>query len=151
MSRQIKGLGVYNDVTCLGPYLAHLYIHFHEMDVKKKEASKKCKALIQTVSDSDTETEPEDKKEPEEEVSRVFCEAEAVARNMKEMFTPPLVVETDLQLWKEMVRNLPTLLTEEQRKTKVIVEQRDYFKGEPVFREDSRDRDVVCLAAADYP
>ncbi|KAL2609750.1 hypothetical protein R1flu_028323 [Riccia fluitans] len=31
--------------------------------------------------------------------------AEAVARNMKEMFTPLPVVETDLQPWKEMGKN----------------------------------------------
>ncbi|KAL2609613.1 hypothetical protein R1flu_028186 [Riccia fluitans] len=142
VSRQIKGLGVCNEATCLGLYLAHLYSHFHEMDAKEKEASKKHKALIQTVSDSDTE--PEEKKEPKEEVPRVFCDGEAsrskpldqkldfaewgnrveslggetyrlfkvfhveigsvtteaVARNMKEMFAPPPVVETDLQPWK---------------------------------------------------
>ncbi|KAL2628762.1 hypothetical protein R1flu_013448 [Riccia fluitans] len=140
VSRQIKGLGVCNKATCLGPYLAHLYNHFHEMDVKEKEGFKKRKALIQTVFDSDTKTKPKDEKEPEEEVPCVFCEGEAsgskplepkldfaewgncveslghetsrlleafymeigsvitkaVARNMKEMFAPPPVVETDL-------------------------------------------------------
>ncbi|KAL2628998.1 hypothetical protein R1flu_013684 [Riccia fluitans] len=160
MARQIKSLGVCNEATCLGPYLAHLYSHFHEMDVVEKEASKKCKAAIQTVSDSDTETEPEEEKEPPEEVPRAFCEGEAsgsnpldlktdfaewgnrvlsftretgrlleafhvkfgsvtaegVARNLKEMFSPPPVVETDLQPWKEMVRTLADLLTEEQKK-----------------------------------
>ncbi|KAL2654216.1 hypothetical protein R1flu_022344 [Riccia fluitans] len=55
--------------------------------------------------------------------------AEAMARNMKEMFAPPPVIETDLQLWKKMVRNLANLLTEEQRKTKAIVEKHDYFEG----------------------
>ncbi|KAL2610296.1 hypothetical protein R1flu_028869 [Riccia fluitans] len=173
MSRQIKGLGVCYEATYLGPYLAHLYIHFHEMDAKEKEAFKKRKTSIQTIFDSNTKNEPEDEKEPEEEVSCVFCEGEAsgskplgqkldfaewgdrvenlgletsrlfeafhveigsvtveaVARNMKEMFAPPPAVETDLQLWKETVRNLPTLLTEEQRRTKAVVEQRDYFKG----------------------
>ncbi|KAL2629273.1 hypothetical protein R1flu_013959 [Riccia fluitans] len=170
---EIKGLGVCNEATCLGLYLAHLYIHFHEMDAKEKEASKKHKASIQTVSDSDTETEPEDEKESEKEIPCVFCEgeasgskplnqrldfaewenrveslghetsrllevfhveirsviAEAVAQNMKEMFTPPPVVEMDLQPWKEMVRNLANLLTEEQRRTKAVVEQHDYFEG----------------------
>ncbi|KAL2612160.1 hypothetical protein R1flu_023852 [Riccia fluitans] len=77
VSRQIKGLGVCNEATCLGPYLEHLYSHFHEMDAKEKEASKKRKASIQTISDSDTKTELEDEKEPEEEVPRVFCEGEA--------------------------------------------------------------------------
>ncbi|KAL2650787.1 hypothetical protein R1flu_018915 [Riccia fluitans] len=153
VSRQIKGLGVCNEATCLGPYLAHLYNHFHEMDAKEKEAS------IQTISDSDTETKPEDEKESSKEVPRVFCEdkasgsklldqkldfakwenrveslgrktfrlfevfyveiasvtADAVARNMKEMFAPPPVVETDLQPWKETVRNLVDLLTKEDQ------------------------------------
>ncbi|KAL2649385.1 hypothetical protein R1flu_017513 [Riccia fluitans] len=99
--RQIKSLGVYNEATCLGPYLAHLYSHFHEMDTVEKEASKKCMASIQTVSDSNTKTEPEEEKEPPKEIPRVFCEGEvsekAVARNLKEKFAPPPVVEVDLQ------------------------------------------------------
>ncbi|KAL2612802.1 hypothetical protein R1flu_024494 [Riccia fluitans] len=41
VSRQIKALRVCNEATCLGPYLAHLYSHFHEMDVEEKEESKK--------------------------------------------------------------------------------------------------------------
>ncbi|KAL2632939.1 hypothetical protein R1flu_004418 [Riccia fluitans] len=41
VSRQIKALGVCNEATCLGPYLAHLYNHFHEMDNEEKEDSKK--------------------------------------------------------------------------------------------------------------
>ncbi|KAL2603261.1 hypothetical protein R1flu_008792 [Riccia fluitans] len=53
VARQIKGLGVCNEATCLGPYLAHLYTHFHEMDPKEKEASKKHKASIQTISDTE--------------------------------------------------------------------------------------------------
>ncbi|KAL2629268.1 hypothetical protein R1flu_013954 [Riccia fluitans] len=173
MSWQVKGLGVCNVATCLGPYLAHLYIHVHEMDAKEKEASKKRKTSIQTVSNSDTETEPEDEKESKKEIPCVFCEGEAsgskmlnlrldfaewgnrveslgretsrllkafhveigsvaveaVTQNMKEMFAPPPVVETDLQPWKEMVKNLADLLTEEQRRTKAVVEQRDYFEG----------------------
>ncbi|KAL2635652.1 hypothetical protein R1flu_007131 [Riccia fluitans] len=40
VARQIKSLGVCNEVTCLGLYLAHLYSHFHEMDAEEKEASK---------------------------------------------------------------------------------------------------------------
>ncbi|KAL2623967.1 hypothetical protein R1flu_008212 [Riccia fluitans] len=32
VSKQIKALEVYNEATCLGPYLAHLYNHFHEME-----------------------------------------------------------------------------------------------------------------------
>ncbi|KAL2622998.1 hypothetical protein R1flu_003203 [Riccia fluitans] len=173
VARQIKSLGVCNEATCLGLYLAHLYSHFQEMDPKEKEASKKRKASIQIISDSDTETEPEDEKEPEEEVPRVFCEGEAsgskpldlkldfaewgnhvesfsretarlfeafhvefesvttevVARNLKEMFAPPPVVEMDLQPWKKMVRTLADLLTEERKRIKLVVEQRDYFEG----------------------
>ncbi|KAL2609346.1 hypothetical protein R1flu_027919 [Riccia fluitans] len=71
--RQIKSLRVCNEATCLGPYLAHLYTHFHEMDQQEKEASKKRKASIQIVSNSDTETKPEEEKEPSKEVPRVFC------------------------------------------------------------------------------
>ncbi|KAL2609301.1 hypothetical protein R1flu_027874 [Riccia fluitans] len=70
MYRQIKALGVCNEATCIGTYLAHLYNHFHEMDVEEKEDSKKRKALIQTVSD----TKMEDEKEPKEEVPRTVCE-----------------------------------------------------------------------------
>ncbi|KAL2623034.1 hypothetical protein R1flu_003239 [Riccia fluitans] len=75
MSRQIKSLGVCNKATCLGPYLAHLYSHFHEMDAEEKEDSKKRKTLIQTISDSDTETE--DEREPKEEVPRIVYGGEA--------------------------------------------------------------------------
>ncbi|KAL2620172.1 hypothetical protein R1flu_000377 [Riccia fluitans] len=140
MARQIKSLGVCNEATCLGPYLAHLYRHFQEMDPKEKEASKKRKAMIQTVIDSDSKIEMEDEKEPTKEVpqavgegeasgskpldlkmdfvewrnrmesfsretSRLFeafhvelgsVTAEAMAWNLKEMFAPPPVVETDL-------------------------------------------------------
>ncbi|KAL2623811.1 hypothetical protein R1flu_008056 [Riccia fluitans] len=46
VARQIKSLGVCNKATCLGPYLAHLYSHFHEMDAVEKEASKKRKVAI---------------------------------------------------------------------------------------------------------
>ncbi|KAL2613229.1 hypothetical protein R1flu_024921 [Riccia fluitans] len=174
VSRQIKALGVCNEATCIGPYLAHLYNHFHERGAKEKEDSKKRKALIQTISDSDTETETEDEKEPMEEVPRTFCEGEAsgskpldqkidydewkihleslgretsklfeafhvevgnvtmeaVARNMREMFAPPPIAEVDIKPWKEMVKNLITLLTAEQKKNKDVVEQRDFYKGE---------------------
>ncbi|KAL2629383.1 hypothetical protein R1flu_014069 [Riccia fluitans] len=75
MSKQIKALGVYIEATCLGPYLAHLYSHFHEMDNNEKEDSKKRNALIQTVSDSDTKTE--DEKEPKEEISHTAWKGEA--------------------------------------------------------------------------
>ncbi|KAL2653382.1 hypothetical protein R1flu_021510 [Riccia fluitans] len=166
VSRQIKALGVCNKATCIGPYLAHLYNHFHEMDAEEKEDSKMHKALIQAVSNSDTKTRTEDEKEPKEEVPRAFCEgeangskpldqkidyvewgnrveslghetsklfeafhveigsvtAEAMARNMKEMFALPPVVIADIQPWKEMVKTLANFLTEEKKRTKVIVE-----------------------------
>ncbi|KAL2644537.1 hypothetical protein R1flu_012124 [Riccia fluitans] len=184
-----------NEATCVEPYLAHLYNHFHEMDDKEKEDSKKCKALIQTVFDSDIKTKTEDEKEPKEEVPRAFCEGEAngskplgqkidyaewknrveslgretsklfeafhveignvtteaMARNMKGMFAPPPVAEADIQPWREMVKTLASLLTEEQKRTRAIVEQRDYFKGKArCFREDPRDSDVVCPVVVDH-
>ncbi|KAL2612563.1 hypothetical protein R1flu_024255 [Riccia fluitans] len=77
VARRVKSLGVCNEATCLGPYLAHLYSHFHEMDAVEKEAFKEHKAAIQTVSNSDIETEPEEEKEPPKEVPRAFCEGEA--------------------------------------------------------------------------
>ncbi|KAL2645365.1 hypothetical protein R1flu_012952 [Riccia fluitans] len=54
---------------------------------------------------------------------------EAVARNMKEIFAPPPIAEVDIQPWKEMVKNLIKLLTEEQKKNKEVVEQRNYYEG----------------------
>ncbi|KAL2650684.1 hypothetical protein R1flu_018812 [Riccia fluitans] len=36
---QVKALGIYNEATCLGMYLTHLYSHFHEMDNEQKEVS----------------------------------------------------------------------------------------------------------------
>ncbi|KAL2634523.1 hypothetical protein R1flu_006002 [Riccia fluitans] len=75
VSRQIKALGVCNETTCLGPYLAQLYSHFHEMDNEEKEDSKKRKALIQTIFDFDTKTE--DEKEPKEEIPHIAWEGEA--------------------------------------------------------------------------
>ncbi|KAL2642515.1 hypothetical protein R1flu_010102 [Riccia fluitans] len=65
MSKQVKALGVCNEATCLGPYLAHLYSHFHEMDNEEEEDTKKWKTLEQTVPDS--ETKMEDEKEPKGE------------------------------------------------------------------------------------
>ncbi|KAL2635768.1 hypothetical protein R1flu_007247 [Riccia fluitans] len=131
MSRQIKALGVCNEATCLGPYLAHLYNHLNEMDNEEKEDSKKWKALIQIVSDSKIETE--DEKELKEEIPHTAWEGEAsgkaVARNMEQIFAPPLVVEVDIQPWKEMVKNLINLLMEEKKKNREAVEQRDYFEG----------------------
>ncbi|KAL2633077.1 hypothetical protein R1flu_004556 [Riccia fluitans] len=174
VSRQIKALGVCNKATCIGPYLPHLYSHFHEMDAEEKEDSKKRMALIQTISNSDIETKTEDEKESKEEIPRAFCEgkangskpldqkimidydewgirleslghetlklfeafhvevgnvtAEAVARNMKEIFAPPPVAEADIQPWKEMVKNLAKLLMEEQKRNKDIIEQHDYYE-----------------------
>ncbi|KAL2632725.1 hypothetical protein R1flu_004204 [Riccia fluitans] len=133
MSRQIKGLGVCNEATCLGPYLAHLYNHFHEMDAKEKEASKKreaskSKPLGQKVDFAEWGNCVESFGH---ETSKLFepfhvengsVTSEAVVWNMKEMFTPPPVVETNLQPWKEMVRNLVDLLTEEQKRIKAVIE-----------------------------
>ncbi|KAL2634926.1 hypothetical protein R1flu_006405 [Riccia fluitans] len=59
MTRQVKGLGICNEHTCLGPYLTHLYLHFNELHNKKMEGPKKRKAREQTIIDSDTETEKE--------------------------------------------------------------------------------------------
>ncbi|KAL2610457.1 hypothetical protein R1flu_029030 [Riccia fluitans] len=75
MSKQIKALGVCNEATYLGPYLAHLYSHFQEMDNEEKEDSKKQKALIQTISDFNTKTE--DEKEPKEEIPHTTWKGEA--------------------------------------------------------------------------
>ncbi|KAL2621133.1 hypothetical protein R1flu_001338 [Riccia fluitans] len=54
--------------------------------------------------------------------------AEAVARNMKEMFAPPPVAEVDIRPWREMVKNFAKLLTEEQKKNMAIVEHCDIYK-----------------------
>ncbi|KAL2603267.1 hypothetical protein R1flu_017255 [Riccia fluitans] len=75
MSRQIKALGVCNEATCLGLYLAHLYIHFHKMDNEEKEDSKKWKALIQIISDFNIKME--DEKESNEEIPHTTWEGEA--------------------------------------------------------------------------
>ncbi|KAL2633910.1 hypothetical protein R1flu_005389 [Riccia fluitans] len=96
VARQIKSLGVCNEATCLGPYLAHLYTHFHEMEAAEKEASKKCKAAIQTVSDSDTKTEPKEEKEPPKDVPRAFCEGEASG-------SKPLDLKLDFAEWENRV------------------------------------------------
>ncbi|KAL2635856.1 hypothetical protein R1flu_007335 [Riccia fluitans] len=58
-TRKVKALGVCNEATCLGLYLAHLYRHFHEMDNEQKEEFEKQKALEQLGSDSKTKTEEE--------------------------------------------------------------------------------------------
>ncbi|KAL2643777.1 hypothetical protein R1flu_011364 [Riccia fluitans] len=55
--------------------------------------------------------------------------AEAVARNMEQIFSPPPVVEVDIQPWKEMVKNLINLLTAEQKKNREVIEQHDYLEG----------------------
>ncbi|KAL2613533.1 hypothetical protein R1flu_025225 [Riccia fluitans] len=52
--RQVKALGVCNESTCLGPYLVHLYHHFHEMKNEQREEPKKWKALEKPVPDSKT-------------------------------------------------------------------------------------------------
>ncbi|KAL2652105.1 hypothetical protein R1flu_020233 [Riccia fluitans] len=88
-----------NEATCIGPYLAHLYSHFHEMDAEEKEDSKKHKALIQTVSDSDIKIETKDEKEPKEEVPRAFCEGEASG-------SKPLNQKIDYAEWRNRVESL---------------------------------------------
>ncbi|KAL2613574.1 hypothetical protein R1flu_025266 [Riccia fluitans] len=57
--RQVKALGIFNEPTCLGPYLEHLYRHFHKMNNKKMEEPKKWKAHEQSASNSETEMEEE--------------------------------------------------------------------------------------------
>ncbi|KAL2610032.1 hypothetical protein R1flu_028605 [Riccia fluitans] len=44
VTRQVKGLGVCNEPTCLGPYLTHLYLHFNELHKEKMEGPKKWRA-----------------------------------------------------------------------------------------------------------
>ncbi|KAL2649998.1 hypothetical protein R1flu_018126 [Riccia fluitans] len=68
------------------------------MDTVEKEASKKRKAFIQTVSNSDTETKPEEKKEPPKEVPRVFCEGEASG-------SKPLDLKVDFFEWENRVES----------------------------------------------
>ncbi|KAL2650836.1 hypothetical protein R1flu_018964 [Riccia fluitans] len=43
VTRQVKGLGVCNEPTCLGPHLTHLYLHFNELKNEKMEEPKKQK------------------------------------------------------------------------------------------------------------
>ncbi|KAL2611425.1 hypothetical protein R1flu_023117 [Riccia fluitans] len=54
---------------------------------------------------------------------------EAMACSMKKIFAPPPVAEVDIQPWKEMMKNLIKLLTEEQKKNKEVIEQCDYYEG----------------------
>ncbi|KAL2623464.1 hypothetical protein R1flu_003669 [Riccia fluitans] len=68
------------------------------MDIVEKEASKKRKVAIQTVSDSDTETEPEEEKEPPKEVPHVFCEGEASG-------SKPLDLKVDFAEWGNCVES----------------------------------------------
>ncbi|KAL2622992.1 hypothetical protein R1flu_003197 [Riccia fluitans] len=99
MARQIKALGVYNKATCPGLYLAHLYSHFHEMDNKEKEDSKKQKALIQTVSDS--ETEMEDEKKPKKEFPHTTWEGEASRNKLLDK-----KMKVDYKEWGVHLQNL---------------------------------------------
>ncbi|KAL2643382.1 hypothetical protein R1flu_010969 [Riccia fluitans] len=73
--------------------------HFHEMDAKEKEASKKHKASIQTVSNSDTKIEPKEEKEPSKEVPHVFCDGEASG-------SKPLDQKLDFAKWRNRVESL---------------------------------------------
>ncbi|KAL2629480.1 hypothetical protein R1flu_014166 [Riccia fluitans] len=43
VTRQVKGLGVCNEPTCLEPYLAHLYLHFKELHNENREGHNKWK------------------------------------------------------------------------------------------------------------
>ncbi|KAL2644363.1 hypothetical protein R1flu_011950 [Riccia fluitans] len=65
MMRQVKGLGVCNEPTCLGLYLTHLYLHFNKLHDEKMEGQHKQKACEQTVLDSDMETKEEAKAKSE--------------------------------------------------------------------------------------
>ncbi|KAL2629035.1 hypothetical protein R1flu_013721 [Riccia fluitans] len=125
VSRQIKALGVCNEATCIGPYLAHLYNHFHEMDAEEKVDSKKreanrSKPLDLKIDYDEWGIHLESLGRETLKLFKAFhvevgsVIAEAVARNMKEMFAPPLVAKADIQLWREMMKNLAKLLREEQ-------------------------------------
>ncbi|KAL2630100.1 hypothetical protein R1flu_014786 [Riccia fluitans] len=59
VTRQVKGLGVCNEPTCLGPYLTHLYLHFKELHHKNMEGHNKRTAHKQNITNSDTKTEEE--------------------------------------------------------------------------------------------
>ncbi|KAL2653366.1 hypothetical protein R1flu_021494 [Riccia fluitans] len=63
ITRQVKALGVCNKPTCLGPYLAHLSLHYNELQHEKMEEPKKRKARDQSISNSETEAEEEKKME----------------------------------------------------------------------------------------
>ncbi|KAL2653383.1 hypothetical protein R1flu_021511 [Riccia fluitans] len=43
----VKGLGVFNEPTRLGPNLVHVYLHFNELHNEKMEGPKKRKAQDQ--------------------------------------------------------------------------------------------------------
>ncbi|KAL2612023.1 hypothetical protein R1flu_023715 [Riccia fluitans] len=156
MSRQIKALGVCNEATCIGPYLAHLYSHFHEMDAKDKEDSKKREASGSKPLDLKIDYDEWGIRLESlgHETSKLFeafhmevgsVTTEAVARNMREMFAPPPVAEADLQPWKEMVKNLANFLTKDQKRNKAIVEQRDYFKGKTRHSEKIPEIAMWCV------
>ncbi|KAL2624132.1 hypothetical protein R1flu_008377 [Riccia fluitans] len=132
VTRQVKALGVYNEPTCLGPYLVHLYHHFHEMNNKKMEEPKKQKARKQTVSDLETEMEEEKKMKefPNAMWIGETSKTEKAATNLERSFTPPPAMEAmDIQLWKEMVQNLVSLLMGERKRNQEVVEQREFFEG----------------------
>ncbi|KAL2610460.1 hypothetical protein R1flu_029033 [Riccia fluitans] len=146
VTRQIKALGVCNEATCIWPYLVHLYSHFHEMDAKEKEDSKKCEAsgsklLDQKINYADWGIYLENLGRETSKLFEAFhveigsVTVEAMARNMKEMFAPPPIAEADIKPWKEMVKNLARLLTEKQKRNKVIIEQCNYFKGKTRYSE----------------
>ncbi|KAL2613826.1 hypothetical protein R1flu_025518 [Riccia fluitans] len=146
MSRQIKALGVCNEATCIGPYLAHLYSHSMRWMLRRRR-------ILRSKIDYDEwgirlESLGHETSKLFEafhvEVGSVI--AEAMARNMREMFAPPPVAEADIQPWKEMVKNLANLLTEEQKRNKAIVEQRDYFEGKTRRSKNSHVTQMLELA-----
>ncbi|KAL2624053.1 hypothetical protein R1flu_008298 [Riccia fluitans] len=55
---------------------------------------------------------------------------EEAACNMERTFVPPPAVKTmDIQPWKEMVKNLVSLLIAEWKRNREVVEQYEYFEG----------------------
>ncbi|KAL2620577.1 hypothetical protein R1flu_000782 [Riccia fluitans] len=80
VTRQVKGLKVCNEPTCLEPYLAHLYLHFNELHNEKMEGQKKRKAHEQTVTDSNMEREEEVKAKSESQNATWIGEASRKTR-----------------------------------------------------------------------
>ncbi|KAL2620739.1 hypothetical protein R1flu_000944 [Riccia fluitans] len=75
VTQQVKGLGVCNEPTCLGPYHVHLYLHFNKLHNEKMEGPNKRKAHKQTITDSNTKTEEEIKAKSESQNATWIGEA----------------------------------------------------------------------------